>query len=439
MKEGRLANEFKRLVGGANVTRHSDHAFADLFQSTNADRALVLAPGSAAEISELVNLAAVEDQTIVPAGGATFLDAGNVLARSSLIVTTRRLSKLIHHEPADLVATAQAGLALGEFQDHLRQKGQWLPIDPPDDGTATLGGVVATGLSGPQQTGYGPVRSFVIGLRAILADGTAIKAGGNVVKNVAGYDLCKLFTGSYGTLGIITEVTFKLRPVPVETRTIVASGGRSVLTDIGKGIARQSSPVAVELFSPSLAKQIIADRNPVEHVLMIRFAGASRAVVVETANALKLLRTANILCATHDEDEELWTVVSKLSTGEANNLIWRASSRGSELASLLDDVVSLERDEESQVGLQWHASLGDGRVRVIARARVYPRESVRTLERMRQSAESLGGHLIIEKAPLEIKNEIDSWASSGSAAKLMKRVKKQLDPQNLLSPGRFFS
>src|SRR5204862_3574753 len=129
-----------------------------------------------------------------------------------------------------------------------------------------------------QQTGYGPVRSFVIGLRAILADGTAIKAGGNVVKNVAGYDLCKLFTGSYGTLGIITEVTFKLRPVPVETRTIVASGGRSVLTDIGKGIARQSSPVAVELFSPSLAKQIIADRNPVEHVLMIRFAGASRAV-----------------------------------------------------------------------------------------------------------------------------------------------------------------
>ncbi|HTD87342.1 MAG TPA: FAD-linked oxidase C-terminal domain-containing protein, partial [Candidatus Binatia bacterium] len=233
MKEGRLANDFKRLVGGSNVTRLADNSFADSVQSKIEDRALVLAPGSTAELTEVIDLGVAEDQTIVPAGGATFLEAGNVLERSNLIVTTRRLSKLIHHEPADLVATAQAGLTLGEFQNELRQRGQWLPIDPPDDGAATLGGVVATGMSGPQQFGYGPLRSFVIGLRAILADGTSIKAGGNVVKNVAGYDLCKLFTGSYGTLGIITEVTFKLRPVPVETRTIVASGQLLALTEIG--------------------------------------------------------------------------------------------------------------------------------------------------------------------------------------------------------------
>jgi FAD/FMN-containing dehydrogenase len=438
MKEGRLANEFKRLVGGVNVTRHSDNLFAGSLQSKNAERVLVLEPGSAAEISAVVNLAAVEDQTIVPAGAATFLDAGNVLARSNLIVTTRRLSKLIHHEPADLVATAQAGLTLREFQDQLRQKGQWLPIDPPDDGTATLGGVVATGLSGPQQTGYGAVRSFVIGMRVTLADGTAIKAGGNVVKNVAGYDLCKLFTGSYGTLGIITEVTFKLRPVPVETRTIIASGKRSALMKAGRSLALEAAPVAVELLSPALDQQIIAGVNPADCVLLIRFAGAARAVIGETANALKVLRAEKLSCATHDEDEELWMGASKAATGGANNLIWRAVSRPSELPSFLDDVASLEQDETSQVGLHWQASLGEGRVRVLSRAPVYPRESVQTLERMREKANNLGGNLMIERAPLDIKDEIDSWGGCGSATDLMKRIKQQLDPQNLLSPGRFF-
>jgi glycolate oxidase subunit GlcD len=437
MKEGRLATEFKRLVGGSNVTRLSDSGLADSIHSKAEDRALVLMPGSSGEITDVVNLAAAEAQTIVPAGGATFLDAGNVLEQSNLIVTTRRLSKLIHHEPADLVATAQAGLTLREFQDELRRKGQWLPIDPPDDGAATLGGVVATGMSGPQQLGYGPLRSFVIGLRAILADGTSIKAGGNVVKNVAGYDLCKLFTGSYGTLGIITEVTFKLRPVPAETRTIVASGQRSALTNVGKSIARQISPVAVELLSPAFANQIVADVNRADYVLLVRFAGASRAVVVETANALKLIRAENVLCATHDEDEELWIGMSKAAMGADNNLLWRAGTRPSELASLLDDVAALEQDDASHVGVQWQASLCDGRARVIARAPVYHRESVQTLERLRQKAESLGGKLIIERAPVDIKNEIDSWGDIGSATELMKRVKHQLDPENLFSPGRF--
>lgn len=437
MKEGQLANDFKRLLGPANVTRLDDNTFAGSVQSTISDRALVLAPGSTAEIAEIISLAVAADQTIVPAGAATFLDAGNVLERSNLIVTTRRLSNMIHHEPADLVATAQAGLTLREFQNELRQRGQWLPIDPPDDGLATLGGAVATGMSGPQQLGYGPLRSFLIGMRAILADGTSIKAGGNVVKNVAGYDLCKLFTGSYGTLGIITEVTFKLRPFPVETRTIVASGPRAILMSVARSIARQTSPVAIELFSPGLLKQTAAGVKPHDCLLLLRFAGAARAVVVETAHALKLLRAESVSCATHDEDQELWRHAGKTATGEAGNLIWRASTRPGELASLLDEVSTLEQDEASHVGAQWQASLGDGRVRVLARAPVYPRESVRVIQQMRQRAETLGGNLIIERAPLDIKNEIDSWGGAGSAAELMKRIKQQLDPQNLFSPGRF--
>src|SRR5207248_9300255 len=154
--------------------------------------------------------------------------------------------------------------------------GQWWTVDPPDDGDATLGGTVATGLCGTQTLGYGRLRSFVIGPRAILADGRQIKAGGQVVKNVAGYGLCKLSTGSFGTLGLITELTFKLRPLPEESRTVGAFGSREALVLVGRQIANQLFPVAVELLSPALAQQIHLGAKANECALLIRFAGSSR-------------------------------------------------------------------------------------------------------------------------------------------------------------------
>jgi len=439
IEEARVANELKRLIGGGNVTKLSETSFADAYQSKIFERALVVSPASAGEAADVMTLATRERFALIPAGAASFIDAGNVLSRSNLVLTTRRMTKMIRHEPADLVATAEAGLTLSEFQNHLKEKGQWLPIDPPDDGTATLGGVVATGLSGPQQMGYGALRSFVIGLRAILADGRLIKAGGNVVKNVAGYDLCKLFTGSYGTLGLITEVTFKLRPLPAETRTIVASGPLTSLVKPGRTIARESFPVAVELLSGSLAKQLGISVEGRKCALLIRFAGSPRAVVTETASALKKLREQNIRCVTHDEDDELWLGVSRAATRGVNDLSWRVLVRAGDLSSFIEEVVSIEEDDATQVELQWQAGLGDGRLRAMTRVPVYHREAVRALERLRQRAENLGGALIIERAPSEIKNEIDSWGSFSSATDLMKRIKRQLDPENMLSPGRFFA
>jgi glycolate oxidase subunit GlcD len=437
INEAKTINDFKRLVGGGNVTRLADSSLADVIGPEVSDRTLVIAPGSAGEAREVIKLAAAEQLAIIPAGAATFLDSGNLLERSNLILTTRRLTKLVHHEPADLVATAEAGLTLREFQQQLREQGQWLPVDPPDNGSATLGGVVGTALAGPQRMGFGPLRSFVIGLRVILADGSAIKAGGKVVKNVAGYDLCKLFTGSYGTLGLITEITFKLRPLPTESRTVVATGRLPTLVSIAQLVAHESSAVAVELFSAPLAKQMNLDVKEREFALMIRFAGSSRAVVVETANTLRKLREANIVCATSDEDEEVWRRLSQAITAKGNDLSWRVTVQPTDLGLFIEEVVALERDEASHVGLQWHAGAGDGRLRVMARSPAYHQESVRVLERLRQRAENLGRSLVIEKAPVEIKQDIDSWGGFGSAGQLMKRVKMQLDPDNLLSPGRF--
>src|SRR5690349_17900662 len=202
---------------------------------------VTVSPASAEEISEILKLASSERWTVVPVGGM-----GWIKSTANLIVSTRRLNRIIEHEPADLIAIAEAGVTLTDFNAKLAENGQWLPLDPPDDGRATLGGVVATGIGGPQQFGYGRPRGSVIGMRVALADGSMIKAGGRVVKNVAGYDLCKLFTGSYGSLGIITELNFKLRPRPAREATVI---GRGTVEDILKA---RLFPVAAEIVSERL-------------------------------------------------------------------------------------------------------------------------------------------------------------------------------------------
>jgi glycolate oxidase subunit GlcD len=430
MNEARIAREFSIIVGTQNVHRLSDKVATA--------RSLKIAPRSIEEAAQVMKLASTERLSVIPAGAARWTDAGNVLTGSDLIATTRHLNRLISHEPADLVATAEAGITLSDFQKHLARAGQWLPIDPPDDGRATLGGVVATGLGGAHTFGFGLPRSFVIGMRMVLADGRTIKAGGKVVKNVAGYDLCKLFTGSYGTLGLITELTFKLRPLPAESRTVVACGPLAALITAGRKVVRQFSPVALELISHRLARDLEVAKGR-DFALMVRFLGSPRAVIAQTAQALKVLRESNHQCVTHDEDDVLWRKVSAVPLQPHVDLSWRVALRPTDLVSFLSDVAALEDDEASHGELRWHAGLGDGRLRAIARAPVYHRETVRVLGHLRERARNLGGNLVVENAPSEIKNEFDAWGDFGSVAELMKRVKVQLDPNNLLSPGRFDS
>lgn len=440
LNQARIARELSRIVGDQSVRRVADldSAAALEINFLTAERALEVAPLTSEQAVEVIKLAAREGLAVIPAGAATWLAAGNSMHRADLIVNTRRMKRVIRHEPADLVATAEAGVPLVEFQKHLAKAGQWLPVDPPDDGRATLGGIVATGLGGAHSCGFGSPRTFVIGMRVVLADGRAIKAGGNVVKNVAGYDLCKLFTGSYGTLGLITEVTFKLRPLPAETRTVVAAGPLSSLLPMGRKAYGELFPVAVELLSAQMAKNLEIESKQGQCVLLVRFAGPARAAISQTAQTLKLLRSdRDSSCFALDEDDALWDKLTAVPGQTSDNLGWRAQLRPGDLASFLNDVIALESGETSHVSLRWHAGLGDGRVRVIARAPVYHREAVRALERLRHKAETFGGSLMLEMAPPEIRREFDAWGDFGSVRELMRRVKFQLDPRNLFSPGRF--
>ncbi|HEX6045908.1 MAG TPA: FAD-binding protein [Pyrinomonadaceae bacterium] len=340
------------IVGESNVSSTS--------------KSVLVSPGSIDEVSEVIKLAALQGLSVMPTGGFQGI--------ADLVVSTSRLNQIIEHEPADLIAVAQAGVKLTDFNAKLSENGQWLPLDPPDDGRATLGGVVATGRGGPQQFGYGRPRGTVIGMKVVLADGSVIKSGGRVVKNVAGYDLSKLFTGSLGTLGIITEINFKLRPRPEREATVVIKGQASSLLAVANSIvAERLFPVAVEIISPAFASLIgIVTNQP---VLLVRFAGNEVGVKYQTEQALK--HGGEVIA----DDEWIWRSIAAAPLQPGGSVL------PTKLPALIKDI--------DLAGALWQIGAADGRIRMS------------------------------DNKPLTDRHD--------SANFLMKRVKQQLDPSNLFT------
>jgi glycolate oxidase len=415
--------------------------------------AIVVEPGSVEETCEVLRLAASVGWNVVPAGAGVWLETGNLLRGPHLFVKTTRMARIIEHEPADLVATAEAGLTLAGFNRRMGHAGQWLPLDPPDDGRSTLGGVAATGLGGAQSLGYGTPRSYVLGMRVALADGRLIHAGSRVVKNVAGYDLCKLFAGSYGTLGLIVELTFKLRPRPAREATLlVRSSNLSRLLDAARALnGAQLLPVAVELLSPRMAYAIemtkesedFALKESEDFALLARFAGTEGAVEYQLARAAELVggRVKDASVESVEDDGAVWSNLAAAAMRDRHDLIWRVSVPPSALGSML---ARLGEGSDAAGKMLWHAGAGDGRLRVFgATTRYYENVrddtvySIMFLRRMREAAHAAGGSLVIEHALSGLKQEFDAWGLNDSAAFLMRRVKEQLDPADSFSPGRF--
>jgi D-lactate dehydrogenase (cytochrome) len=346
--------------------------------SSSGESVLVL-PGSIEELSEVIRFAAVEGLSITPVGGMTLVNKN-----TDLIISTSRLNQIIEHEPADLIAIAQAGVKLSDFNATLSANGQWLPLDPPDDGRATLGGVVATGLGGAQQFGYGRPRGTVIGMKVVLADGSVIKAGGRVVKNVAGYDLCKLFTGSLGTLGVIAELNFKLRPRPECERTVIVDGPMLDLPAKARSIISAGLfPVAAEIVSPAFATMLgIATNLP---VMLVRFAGNEASVKYQVERTLALSEDGDVIT----DDAQLWKQIA--ATPLRCPFGWRASILPTELAALIKKIDVAEAI--------WQVGAADGRIIMLDNTVANP----------------------------VLKPEV------GSADMLMDRIKSQLDPSSVFS------
>ncbi len=386
----------------------------------------VVAPGSVAEVSAVMRLAHEAGLAIAPRGGGTKVGWGARPARLDLILSTARLNRVLEHAAGDLVVRVEAGVTLEALQETVGKAGQRLALNPPEAG-ATLGGIVAANPSGPLRLRYGTVRDLLIGVTVVLADGTVAKAGGKVVKNVAGYDLCKLYTGSLGTLGVIVETIWRLHPVPAARRTVVVE----LSTPEAAGAAVQTLLHAP--LSP-LALDALELRWGGEGTLAVLFEGIEPGVVAQARTAETLLAEygpARTLLA--DEQDALWR--------QATAYPWREGDVGLKLThppaalpTALQDIVELAGGRGIRPRIAGHAGIGVTLVGLSGGAvAALPAVIAELRERMARAE----GSVVVLQAPLDIKEILDVWGPVGDALPLMRRVKERFDPAGVLNPGRF--
>ena len=394
-------------------------------------------PGSVEEVAAVIGLAAETARPVTPWGGGTAASVGIPTARTGLVLGLRRLGRLLEHEPGDLTATVEAGMTVATFQTVLRSRGQWMSLDPADAHLATVGGVLATNASGPRRHLYGTARDLLIGVTVVTADGAVVRGGGKVVKNVAGYDLPKLFVGSYGTLGVIVEATVKLRPLPDHERLVCIRFER--LKDAGAAVrsvmASDLIPNAIELLDATASTAI----SVTGAALVVGFDGLREQVDWQCAELARLAGA----CGGHEAQPlqaDTWSSLGTAAraTSPVTAAVMTFAVLPSQVAEMMEQGAGVARARG--LNTAWAAHAGIGVVRAMVAADVVPTEPAAiavVVAEWREMARGGGGHATLEWAPLAVKSLVPVWDDPGAAARIMERIKAQLDPQNILNPGRF--
>ncbi|MBI1928010.1 FAD-binding oxidoreductase, partial [Candidatus Poribacteria bacterium] len=372
----------------------------------------VVFPSTTAEIQDVLIYAADRKLSVIPSGNGTKLGFGNPPEKVDLVLSMSRLNQVLEYEPADLTVTVQAGIRLADFQAKLAENGQWLPLDPPYTDRATIGGIIAANSSGPSRLRYGTARDVVIGLQIIQPNASVAKSGGKVVKNVAGYDLNKLYVGSFGTLGIITEVTFKLSPLPEMERTVLLT-----FREIGQG-----ANVALEITGSQLLPTFLNLFNGVplteisEPCLLIGFDGHPETVRWQMDQVRAIAKQNGAVGVEVYEGERQRALRAAMrafpeSSFTPRHTICRANLRMTDVEDFIN--ATLAFGNELQGSVQVMGLMGNGIVYIAFSDSPKGTDELQSvanaIARLRDNALEVGGNLIVESAPTELKRQIDVW------------------------------
>ena len=355
-------------------------------------------PASAEDVAKRLREAADAGLAVVPVGGGRASAMGDAPERCDIELHTSRLDRVLEHSQGDMVVSVEAGIKLETLQAQLGKAGQFLPLDPFNSPGHTIGGLLATGWSGPLRLRFGTPRDFLIGIRVALPDGRLASAGGRVVKNVSGYDMMKLHVGALGSLGVIVAASFKVFPTPLHDVTVEATHDSWVgaLDASEHALALPLPPAALELFSTGR--------------VLARFLGSRDAVE---------------------------RMVAELGWPKANPSAWTEHSRRAP-ETWARIAIPRHKLRETLIqlpsGAEWWASPGVGVVNWSIAGGTDKLDKVREV---RAASESAGGSLVLMAASDDVRSRLGAWGTPPATLELMQRLKTAFDPHRVLNPGRF--
>jgi glycolate oxidase FAD binding subunit len=401
-----------------------------------------LEPADQAELAAAVQSCYAEDRGVYTVGGGTSLGFGRPATKAGIAISLSKLNRVVDYPARDMTITVDAGMSMKALSDELAKERQRLPIDVPQSDQATVGGVIATNFNGPRRYGMGTVRDYVIGISAIDGRGISFKGGGRVVKNVAGYDFCKLLTGSMGTIGVIHQVTLKLKPLPERLAIMICSPRDFAQADsiLAALVHSQTTPVSIALLANSTSasiaglKDLAAGAAASNLFLVVAMEGTD----VEVRWMIERLGREwwdQSVAAHHTLfDADARTVMQELiefpAAGESPMVL-----KASVPPSAVTRFMQAARDLDPKCLQQAYAGNGIIFVRL---SQAPPGGMTKGLIGRLQSAASAGqGTLVVLSSTLGEATHQSVWGTLSSPQWLLNAVKREFDPRNILNPGRF--
>jgi glycolate oxidase FAD binding subunit len=424
-----LTQRLEAALGADTVNRE-----ASVLAAHNIDGqqpALLCFPETPEQVAIAMRICSEANAAVTAWGGGTAMQIGNPPKRADVVLGLGRLNRVIEHDDANLTVTVEAGIDLSRVQHTVVGRKQFLAFNPPYAERATVGGVIATNLNGPRRSYYGSVRDLVIGMKAVLASGEKIKAGGRVVKNVAGYDMCKLFVGSLGTLGIITEATLRMAPIPETAATVVTTGALPLVWQLADELSGSKLlPSAVFLLSPEANKSAVREQGG--WCLAVCCEGFENSVMRhldDTQAAAKRAGLSTEILQSSDHSQ-FWEELRDFPL-QTDRLVYRVTVPRSMAVAVTQTVHNwptagfrTEIVSDIAMGIVW-ISLGVSDAPASWFAKLVA------------EAQERRGHANLLAAPPNLKLGVDVWGPPPPTLSLMREIKRQFDPENLLNPGRF--
>ena len=382
---------------------------------------------------------------VYPMGGRTQIDLGNPATKPGIALDLSQLNRLVDFQPADLTITAEAGMTIEQLQSALAREGKYVPIAAPLAARATIGGALATGTSGPLRSTYGLPRDWLIGISVVDPRGVQTNAGGKVVKNVTGYDLNRLYTGSLGTLAVITEATFKIAPAAAEWSAIVGgfSGPDTAATACQNLQAQHFAPLGLHILNRSAAQRLAAlgDIEPADYIAIAIIGGRPSSVQRRQKETVALWKDNAVLMRTLKGDETVALTAALTDLPANTDARPTISVRVNSQPAGLRDILGMELPVATALpppGVVADVGFGGGRLLWWDDCPDHDAPAIaEALQRIQATATASGGSAVVERCPESVKQHLDVWGPLPSSMTIMRRLKSQFDPTGILNPGRF--